>query len=96
VQATNPGPRPPIRVVVSDDAFLMRSVLGHLLSGVPPITVVGECDSPDAVPRLIDEQRADALITDIRMPPAHHDEGIQLAARLRQSHPALGVIVLST
>jgi DNA-binding NarL/FixJ family response regulator len=96
VHATNPGPRPPIRVVVSDDAFLMRSALGHLLSGVPTITVVGECDSPDAVPRLIDEQRADVLITDIRMPPAHHDEGIQLAARLRQSHPALGVIVLST
>jgi DNA-binding NarL/FixJ family response regulator len=83
-------------VVLADDAFLVRSALRHLLQGVPTITVVGECDDPREVPRLIDEQRADLLITDIRMPPSRDDEGIQLAARLRRTHPALGVIVLST
>jgi DNA-binding NarL/FixJ family response regulator len=88
--------RPPIRVVLADDAFLVRSALLHLLSGSPEVVVVGDCDHPDAVPPLIDGQRADVLITDIRMPPAHHDEGIQLAARLRATHPALGVVVLST
>ena len=91
-----PAHRPTIRVVVSDDAFLMRSALRHLLSGAPTVTVVGDCGHPEAVPSLIDEQRADVLITDIRMPPEHNDEGIQLAAQLRETHPALGVIVLSS
>ncbi len=91
-----PNPRPPIRVVLADDAFLVREAVKHLLHGVPTIEVVGECDDATEVPRICDEQRADLLITDIRMPPSGEDEGIRLAARLRETHPALGVIVLST
>jgi DNA-binding NarL/FixJ family response regulator len=83
-------------VVLADDAFLVRSALKHLLQGVPTITVVGECQDARSVPHVVDEQRADLLITDIRMPPSGDDEGIQLAARLRETHPALAVIVLST
>jgi DNA-binding NarL/FixJ family response regulator len=90
------NPRPPIRVVLADDAFLVRAAIRHLLQGVPTIEVVGECEDAVDVPRICDEQRADLLITDIRMPPSGDDEGIRLAARLRETHPALGVIVLST
>lgn len=89
-------PRPPIRVVLADDAFLARAAVRHLLDGVPTIEVVGECEDALSVPGICDEQRADLLITDIRMPPSGEDEGIRLAARLRETHPALGVIVLST
>jgi DNA-binding NarL/FixJ family response regulator len=88
--------RPPIRVVIADDAYLVREALKHLLSGNDRITVVAECDHAGSVVPVLDEQRADLLITDIRMPPSGNDEGIRLAARLRESHPALGVIVLST
>jgi DNA-binding NarL/FixJ family response regulator len=88
--------RPPIRVVVVDDAYLMRAALTHLLAGAPSIDVVGEGEDARAVPALVDQQRADVVITDIRMPPTGEDEGIRLAAALRRSHPALGVIVLST
>jgi DNA-binding NarL/FixJ family response regulator len=35
------------------------------------------------------------VVTDIRMPPTHSDEGIRLAALLRESHPEVGVVVLS-
>ena len=91
-----PDPRPPIRVVLADDAFLVRAAIKHLLHGVPMIEVVGECEDATEVPAICDEQRADLLITDIRMPPSGDDEGIRLAARLRETHPALGVIVLST
>jgi DNA-binding NarL/FixJ family response regulator len=91
-----PNPRPPIRVVLADDAFLVRAAVRHLLDGVPAIEVVGECEDALAVPGVCDEQRADLLITDIRMPPSGEDEGIRLAARLRETHPALAVIVLST
>ena len=88
--------RPPIRVVLADDAYLVRLALKHLFEGIPAVTIVGECEDAGAVARLVDEQRADLLITDIRMPPSAEDEGIRLAARLRTTHPALSVIVLST
>lgn len=88
--------RPPIRIVLADDAYLARVALRHLFEGVPSVLVVGECDDAKSVVSAIDKQRADLLITDIRMPPSGQDEGIRLAARLRKTHPALGVIVLST
>jgi DNA-binding NarL/FixJ family response regulator len=88
--------RPPIRVVLADDAYLVREALKHLFEGVSTIVVVGECDDGSAVVDVIDEQRADLLVTDIRMPPSGEDEGIRLATSLRRTHPALGVIVLST
>jgi DNA-binding NarL/FixJ family response regulator len=90
------SPRPPIRVVLADDAYLVRVALKHLFEGVSAIKIVGECEDARAVVGVVDEQRADLLITDIRMPPSAEDEGIRLAARLRETHPALGVIVLST
>jgi DNA-binding NarL/FixJ family response regulator len=88
--------RPPIRVVLVDDAYLLREALKHLLDGDQEIVVVGEGEDARGVPELIDKQRADVLITDIRMPPSGEDEGIRLATALRRTHPALGVIVLST
>lgn len=91
-----PAPRPPIRVVLADDAYLTREAIKHLLAGAPSIVVAAECEEARAVPQVLDEQRADVLITDIRMPPLGLDQGIRLAARLRETHPALGVIVLST
>jgi DNA-binding NarL/FixJ family response regulator len=87
--------RPPIRVVLADDAYLLREALKHLLD-TPAVRVVGECEDARAVPELVDAERADLLISDIRMPPSGEDEGIRLAVALRRSHPALGVIVLST
>jgi DNA-binding NarL/FixJ family response regulator len=94
LQAT--GSRPPIRVVLADDAYLVREAIKHLLQGVPSIAVVGECGDAGSVVGVIDAQRADLLVTDIRMPPSGADDGIRLAASLRRTHPALGVIVLST
>jgi DNA-binding NarL/FixJ family response regulator len=87
--------RPPIRVVVADDSYLTRLALIHLLEGSVSVIVVGEAEDAAAVTEVIDQQRADVLITDIRMPPSGEDEGIRLAARLRETHPALGVLVIS-
>ncbi|MBV9803854.1 MAG: response regulator transcription factor [Solirubrobacterales bacterium] len=91
-----PAGRPPIRIVLADDSYLARVALRHLFEGVSSMVVVGECEDSEGVAPLIDTERADLLITDIRMPPSDQDEGIRLAARLRATHPALGVIVLST
>jgi DNA-binding NarL/FixJ family response regulator len=86
----------PLRVVLADDAYLVREALKHLLAEDETIAIVGECDEGTAVERLVEEQRADVVVTDIRMPPSGEDEGIRLAIRLRSTHPALGVVVLST
>ena len=91
-----PAERPPIRIVLADDSYLARLALKHLFDGVASMIVVGECEDSEGVAAMVDEQRADLLITDIRMPPSDQDEGIRLAARLRETHPALAVIVLST
>ncbi len=91
-----PSDRPPIRIVLADDSYLARLALKHLLEGVPSMVVVGECEDTVGVAPMVDKERADLLITDIRMPPSNQDEGIRLAARLRETHPALAVIVLST
>src|SRR5690242_1583816 len=88
--------RLPIRIVLADDSYLARVALRHLFEGVPSVHVVGECEDGKSVVPVIDRERADLLITDIRMPPSGQDEGIRLAASLRKTHPALGVIVLST
>jgi DNA-binding NarL/FixJ family response regulator len=90
-----PG-RPPIRVVLADDSYLLREAVKHLLEGVPWVAVVEECEDARGIVSAIDRSRADLLITDIRMPPSGRDEGIRLAAELRRTHPALGVIVLSS
>jgi DNA-binding NarL/FixJ family response regulator len=74
----------------------VRAALRHLLEGCQAMVIVGECEDATTVARTLDEQRADVLITDIRMPPSDQDEGIRLAARLRDTHPAVAVIVLST
>jgi DNA-binding NarL/FixJ family response regulator len=87
--------RPPIRVVLAEDAYLLREAVKRLLADDPDIAVVAECDNGAEVPGLVDSARADVLITDIRMPPSGPDEGIRLAVMLRRTRPALGVIVLS-
>ena len=43
----------------------------------------------------IDEERPDAVLTDIRMPPGGSDEGIRWRARCASTHPDIGVVVLS-
>src|ERR1700722_9677388 len=62
--------RPSIRVVVAEDSYLTRLALVHLLEGAASVTVVGQSEHAGAVTEVIDQQRADVLITDIRMPPS--------------------------
>ena len=61
----------------------------------------GEVEVLDAVGtatelrRRVAELLPDAVMTDIRMPPSHHMEGIEAAHRIRADHPGIGVVVLS-
>lgn len=89
------APRVPIRVALADDSYLVREALGHVLDTADDIQVVASCGDLSTLTRAIEEQDPDVVLTDIRMPPGHSDEGLQIAADLRHTHPRIGVVVLS-
>ena len=84
-----------IRVVVAEDAFLAREAIEQVLAAAPEIEVVGVCEDRYSLVDAIEQQKPDAVVTDIRMPPTGTDEGIQVARSLRETDPEVGVVVLS-
>jgi DNA-binding NarL/FixJ family response regulator len=85
----------PIRVVVAEDQYLVREGLRRLLDSHDEVDVVATCEGLDSLLAAVETEQPDVVVTDIRMPPGNTDEGIQAAARLRQTHPSVGVVVLS-
>jgi DNA-binding NarL/FixJ family response regulator len=84
-----------IRVILAEDDFLVREGIRRVLEAVPDVAVVAECGDADELLTAIDEHHPDVVLTDVRMPPSGADEGIRIANRLRTTHPAIGVVVLS-
>jgi DNA-binding NarL/FixJ family response regulator len=84
-----------IRVALADDNLLIREGVRRLLEADDDIQVVAACGDLDSLLAAVEMARPDVVLTDIRMPPTGSDEGIRAAARLRTSHPRLGVVVLS-
>jgi DNA-binding NarL/FixJ family response regulator len=84
-----------LRVVVGEDSLLIQEGLQRILAVSPSVDVVAACGDLDALREAIDRERPDVVLTDIRMPPTNTGEGIELAAGLRDSHPDMGVLVLS-
>jgi DNA-binding NarL/FixJ family response regulator len=85
----------PIRIVIGEDNLLVREGLRQLLDGDPGIEIAAAVADADTLRKVCDRERPDVLITDIRMPPTETDEGIRIAAELHDSHPEMGVVVLS-
>src|SRR4029077_10719201 len=90
-----PYPLPVIRVVLADDHYLFREGIQRLLVSVSDVEVAAVCNDLDSLLDAVDAKRPDVVVTDIRMPPGNADEGIQAAERLRETHPDVGVVVLS-
>ena len=84
-----------IRIVVAEDHFLVREGVRRLLESQPELEVVATCGDLDELLESVESKHPDVVVTDIRMPPGNTDEGIQAAERLRDSHPEVGVVVLS-
>ncbi len=83
-----------MRVVIADDAVLLREGLVRLLveSGHDVVAAVG--DGPSLVTSVL-EHRPDVSIVDVRMPPSHTDEGLRAAVEARGKVPGTPVLVLS-
>jgi DNA-binding NarL/FixJ family response regulator len=84
-----------IRIVLADDHYLVREGVRRLLETEADLDVVAVGGDLDALLQAVDAEQPDVVVTDIRMPPGGHDEGIQAAERLRETHPDVGVVVLS-
>ena len=82
-----------VRVIVADDNLITREGIVQLLE--PEFDVVASCGDFPEVLDAVERESPDVVLTDIRMPPSHSDEGIRVANRLRETHPEVGVIVLS-
>jgi DNA-binding NarL/FixJ family response regulator len=84
-----------MRVAVADDAVLFREGLTRVLveAGFDVTAQVGD---GRALLDHVREDPPDAVVVDIRMPPTFTTEGLDVAGELSESHPAVGVLVLSS
>ena len=84
----------PLRVVVAEDQALLREGIVRLLqeNGIEVVGVAG--DAVDLL-RKVRAHRPDVVVTDVRMPPDHGDDGLRAALQIRAEHPGVAVLVLS-
>jgi DNA-binding NarL/FixJ family response regulator len=83
-----------MRVVIADDAVLVREGVAHLLAE-NGVDVVAEVGDADALLASVRTEHPDVAVVDIRMPPTHTDEGVRAARAIREQHPDTAVLVLS-
>jgi len=83
-----------MRVIIADDAVLLREGLARLLAELGIHTVAQAGDAEQLLEASL-VHSPDVAIIDIRMPPTWTDEGIRVAAELRTRQPAPGILLLS-
>ena len=84
-----------LRVACGEDSYLAREGISRALEAEDGIEIVATCGDFESLRAAVGDTEPDVVLTDIRMPPTHTDEGIRLAEELRATHPAVGVVVLS-
>lgn len=84
-----------IRVVIADDAMLLRQGVVSVLHTLDGVEVVAEAEDHPSLMAAVEAERPDLVITDVRMPPTLTNEGIAAAREIRARYPETGVIVLS-
>lgn len=83
-----------MRVVVADDAVILREGLARLLAEAG-FEIAGLAADGDELLALVERARPQVAIVDIRMPPTHSDEGLRAARTIRERWPEVGILVLS-
>jgi DNA-binding NarL/FixJ family response regulator len=84
-----------LRVAIAEDSYLVREAVRQVLERAPEIEVVAVCEDTEALLEAVDRQVPDVVVSDIWMPPFEGDDGIRVAAQLRETHPWIGVVILS-
>ena len=83
-----------MRVVIAEDAVLLREGLARLLVD-GGFDVVATVEDAMGLVTAVDRDRPDVCVVDVRMPPTHTDEGIRAAIEIRSRWPGTAVLVLS-
>ena len=82
-----------MRFAVADDVLLARKAVEKLiLEWDRDSTVCCSCDNGDEVLKVLEDQKVDVLVTDIRMPGLN---GIALSEVVRQRFPSVDVVLVS-
>ena len=84
-----------IRVLLAEDNALLRQGLERLIGQDDSLELVGSVADLPSLQKAVVEHEPDVVVSDIRMPPSKTDEGIQMAAQLREERPGTGVVLLS-
>ena len=84
-----------LRVVLAEDNLLVREGIVSLIEADDGLELVGACADYDSLLETVADVSPDVVLTDIRMPPTGTDEGIRAAEQMRETHPDIGVVVLS-
>ncbi len=84
-----------LRVLIAEDNYLVREGTRRLLEDDGDVEVVGSLPDATEILAAVESLQPDAVLTDIRMPPSHHMEGIEAALCIRAAYPNVGVVVLS-
>jgi DNA-binding NarL/FixJ family response regulator/class 3 adenylate cyclase len=87
-------PAAPIRVVLADDAVLLREALAAGLKAAG-FEVVGQASDVAGLLSLVETRTPDVAVVDVRMPPTHTTEGLEAAREIRRRHPGIAILVLS-
>jgi DNA-binding NarL/FixJ family response regulator len=86
-----------VTVVLAEDNLIVRTGIAQLLvEHEAGIEVVSTCDDLDSLLEAVDRDAPDVVLTDIRMPPTFTDEGLRVAAILRERGSDIGVVILSS
>ncbi|WP_344586686.1 response regulator transcription factor [Actinomadura vinacea] len=80
--------------MLAEDSALFRQGLARLLAD-SGITVSAEVGDAAALLSAVEADPPDVVLVDVRMPPGYAVEGLEAARRIRDGHPAVGVLVLS-
>jgi DNA-binding NarL/FixJ family response regulator len=83
-----------VRVVLADDAALLRDGLARLLVEAG-IEVAAQTGTAPELLAAVEKHNPDIAVVDIRMPPTHTDEGLAAAEEIRRRFPNVGVLLLS-
>lgn len=83
-----------MRVILADDAILFREGAARVLTDAG-FEITGQAGDARELLGLIAKEPPDVAVIDIRMPPGHSSEGIEVATQIRQFAPTTGLLLLS-
>jgi DNA-binding NarL/FixJ family response regulator len=83
-----------VRAVIGEDEALMLEGLVRILEDAG-VEVAGVAEDEEDLLRKTRAHRPDLVVTDIRMPPTHTDEGLRAALTIRAELPEVAILVLS-